>query len=119
MKAQIPNSLLADWFTKSLLPQIAQDVSMSGAVTEEQAIRHAQHLDLIYSQVGMLYNIIPHAPWSSNENLRLAPRPHADSVMGSISSTAATQLVGQLGQLVLSDNPANETPTTTTIILSA
>ena len=42
---------------------------MSGIVTEENAIHHAQHLDLIYSQADMLYNIIPHAPWSSNENL--------------------------------------------------
>ena len=43
-----------DWFTKSLLPQVAQDIAMSGAVTEEQDIRHAQHLDLIYSQAGTL-----------------------------------------------------------------
>jgi hypothetical protein len=42
---------------------------MSGLVTEEQAIRCAQHLDLIYSQADTLYNIIPHAPQSSNENL--------------------------------------------------
>ena len=34
---------------------------MSGAFTEEQAIRHAQHLDLVYSQAGTLYNIIPYA----------------------------------------------------------
>ena len=78
---------------------------MSGAVTEEQAIRRPQHLDLIYSQDGTLYTIIPHAPRSSNENNRLAPGPHADGVVGFVSSTAATQLVGQLGQLVLSDNP--------------
>ena len=35
VEAQIPNGLLDDWFTKSLLPQIAQDVAMSGAVTKE------------------------------------------------------------------------------------
>ena len=92
---------------------------MSGAVTEEQAIHHAQHLDLIYSQDGTLYTIIPHAPRSSNENLRLAPGPHADNMVGSISSTAATQLVGQLGQLVLSDNPTMEDPTTNTTTSSA
>lgn len=78
---------------------------MSGAVTEEQAIHHAQHLDMIYSQASTLYTFIPHAPRSSNENNQLAPRPHADDVVGFVSSTAATQLVGQLGQLVLSDNP--------------
>ena len=34
-KAPIPNQLLADWFTKSLLPPIARDVAMGGVVTEE------------------------------------------------------------------------------------
>jgi hypothetical protein len=37
-------------------------VSMSGAITKEQEIHHAQHLDLIYSQSGTLYDLIPHAP---------------------------------------------------------
>ena len=49
IKAQIPNQLLADWFTKSLLPMITRDVSMGGDVTEEQAISRAQYLDLVYS----------------------------------------------------------------------
>lgn len=40
---------------------------MSKEVTEEQAIRRAQHLDLICSQVDTLYNIINHDPQSSNE----------------------------------------------------
>ena len=90
---------------------------MSGAVTEEQAIPCAQHLDLIYSQAGTLYTIIPHAPRSSDENNQLAPRPHADGMVGFVSSTAATQLVGQLGQLVLSDNPTKAAPSTTTTTL--
>ena len=38
IKALIPDQLLADWFTKSLLPPIAQNVAMGSAVTEEQAI---------------------------------------------------------------------------------
>ena len=91
---------------------------MSRAETEEQAIRCAQLLDLIYSQAGTLYTIIPHAPRSSNENNRLAPRPHADDMVGFVSSTTATQLVGQLGQLVLSDDPTQEAPATTTTIAS-
>ena len=49
VKALIPNALLVDWFTKSLLPKISCGVAMSRAVTEEDVIRHAQHLDLIYS----------------------------------------------------------------------
>ena len=35
IKAPIPTLLLADWFTKSLLPPIARDVAMEGDVTEE------------------------------------------------------------------------------------
>ena len=62
----------------------------------------------------MLYTIIPHAPRSSNENNRLAPRPHVDGVVGSVSSTTATHLVGKLGQLALSDNPTQEASATTT-----
>ena len=62
VKGPIPDALLADWFTKSLLPKISCGVAMSGAVTEEDVIRHAQHLDLIYSQSDTLYDIIPNAP---------------------------------------------------------
>ena len=50
IKAPIPNQLLDDWFTKSLLPPIARDVSMGGVVTKEKAISHAQYLELVYSQ---------------------------------------------------------------------
>jgi hypothetical protein len=38
-----------EWFTKSLLPPISQDVDMVRSTTEEHAIFHSQHLDLIYS----------------------------------------------------------------------
>jgi hypothetical protein len=38
IKEVIPDQLLAEWFTKSLLPQIARDVAMGGVVTEEEAI---------------------------------------------------------------------------------
>ena len=41
LKATIPDQLLVDWFTKSLLPPIACDVAMGGAVTEEQSISRA------------------------------------------------------------------------------
>lgn len=72
---------------------------MYGEVAKDQDICHAQHLDFIYSQATTLYNIIPHTPRSSNENLRLAPGPHADGVVGSASSTVDTQLVAKLIQM--------------------
>ena len=50
IKAPIPDQLLADWFTKSLLPPITRDVAMGGVVTEEHAISCTQYLELVYSQ---------------------------------------------------------------------
>ena len=113
VKAPIPNALLADWFTKSLLPKISCDVAMSRAVTEEDVIRRAQHLDLIYSQSSTLYDIIPNAPQPSNDQPRTSPRPHADCVIGFVYATSVNQVAGQLGQLALIDKPAAMTPTTT------
>ena len=58
IKAPILDQFLADWFTKSLLPPISQDVDMGGVVTEEHAISRAHYLDLVYSQYGTLYDLI-------------------------------------------------------------
>ena len=86
---------------------------MSGAVTEEDVIRRAQHLDLIYSQSGTLYDIIPNAPRPSNETPRTTPGAHADGVIGSVSTTSVSQVARQLGQLALIDKPTTKTPATT------
>ena len=107
MKAPIPDALLVDWFTKSLFPKISCDVAMSRAVTEEDIIKRAQHLDLIYSQSGSLYDIIPQAPRPSNEKPQTTPRPHADSVIGSVCTTSISQVIGQLGQLAITDKLAS------------
>jgi hypothetical protein len=72
IKAQIPDQLLEYWFTKSLFPPIARDVSMGGVVTKEQVISHAQYLDLVYSQSDTLYDLIPHAPHIVNNPSRPA-----------------------------------------------
>jgi hypothetical protein len=66
VKDPILDALLEDWFMKSLLPKISCDVAMSGVVIEEDIIRRAQHLDLIYLQSGTLYDIIPQAPRMTN-----------------------------------------------------
>lgn len=109
MKAPILDALLVDWFTKSLLPKMSCDVSMSGEVIEEDVIRHAQDLDLIYSQSGTLYDIIPQAPRPSNDKPQTALGPHADDVIGSVSTTSVSQVVRQLGQLAITDKPASTT----------
>jgi hypothetical protein len=75
---------LAEWFTKSLIGPIARDVSMGGVVTEEKAISRAQYLDLVYSQMGTLYDLIPDAPRPSTNPTPTPPTTsHAvDGVIG-------------------------------------
>jgi hypothetical protein len=65
IKATIPLEFLLEWFLKSLLSYISKDVSTYGVMTEEEAIFKSQQLDIIYAQSGMLYEIIPDAPWSN------------------------------------------------------
>jgi hypothetical protein len=53
------------------MPPIARYVSMGGGTIEEQVISHTQYLDLVYSQSGILYDLIFHAPRPSNDLLSL------------------------------------------------
>jgi hypothetical protein len=62
IKAMVPPEFLLEWFLKSLLPYISKDVATSGVFSEEQAIFQVQQLELIYSQSGMLYEIMSNAP---------------------------------------------------------
>ena len=62
VKTYVPDQLLAEWFIRSLLPSITEDVAKGGVVTKEQVISHAQYLDLIYTQSGTLYDKILDAP---------------------------------------------------------
>lgn len=56
--------MLHEVFTTSLLPKIAEDMVKVGAKTKEKTIIYSNQLDLIYSQVGTLYDIIPNGPRS-------------------------------------------------------
>jgi hypothetical protein len=42
--------------------EIGKDIAMGGVVTKEQAISRAQYLDLVYSQTGTLYDLLPDLP---------------------------------------------------------
>ena len=86
---------------------------MSGAVTKEDVIRRAQHLDLIYSQSGTLYDIIPQAPRPLNDKPWTAPGPHADGMIGFVNTSFVSQVVRQLGQLAITDKPTSTTSETT------
>jgi len=94
VKTYVPDKLLAEWFIKYLLPSIIENVAKGGVITEEQVISYAQYLDLIYTQSGMLYDKIPHAP-HLNQSI---PPPssnrdsHAgDGVIGSLSMQTASR----------------------------
>jgi hypothetical protein len=94
IKATIPDQLLAEWFTKSLLPPISHDVTMGGVVTEEESIAQAQYLDLVYSQSGTLYELILNAPHTSTDPSKPSSTAHADGIIGSIKTQSPSQSVG-------------------------
>jgi hypothetical protein len=71
IKLELPDQLLAEWFTKSFVNDIGRDIAMGGVVTEEQAISRAQYLDLVYSQTGTLYDLLPDLPRPSTSTLQL------------------------------------------------
>ena len=85
------DQLLADWFTKSLLHPIAQDVAMGGVIAEEQAISRAQYLYLFYSQSGTLYDLIPQAPCPSTDPTKPPTEVPVDGIVGSIQSPLAAK----------------------------
>jgi hypothetical protein len=64
--------------------EISHDISMGGVVIEEQAISHTQYLDLVYSQMGTLYDLLPDAPRPSTTTTSTTPAAsHAtDGVIG-------------------------------------
>jgi hypothetical protein len=91
IKETIPDQLLVEWFTKSLFPPIAHDVAMGGVITEEESIAHAQYLDLVYSQSGTLYELIPNAPHPSTDPSKPSSTAHTDGVIGSIKTQSSSQ----------------------------
>ena len=68
-------------------------------MNEEEAILRAQQLHLIYSQSGILYEIIPEAPRPTHNIEKPKPGPHADGVVGSVNSPTIESLAKQLHQL--------------------
>jgi hypothetical protein len=90
IKVIIPDILLAEWFTNSLLPLIARDVAMGGTVTEEQAISWAQYLDLVYSQSGTLYDLLPNASRANNDPSKPSSSSHADGVISFVNTQSTS-----------------------------
>ena len=121
IKAFITPEFLLEWFLKSLLPYIENDVSTSGVQNKEQAIFRAHELDLIYSQSELLYEIIPNVPCSSFDP-KIEPEPHANGIVGCTSTKHMDSIVKQGIQLSINQFMSGQAmdssqPTQTTSVL--
>jgi len=111
VKTYVPDKLLAEWFIKSLLPSITEDVAKGGVVTEEQVIARAQYLDLIYTQSGTLYDKIPDAP---RPEFSIPPPPKSnndshdgDGVIGT-TDTKSTKAISKKAHNISGQNAKDE-----------
>jgi hypothetical protein len=109
IKVPVPLSFLLERFLKSLVPQLSKDVATSGVFSEEDAIMRAQKFELIYSQSGLLYNILLDAPRSILDKTRQRSGPHADGIVGSAQTKPVEQLTKQLQQLSIQQSVASQT----------
>lgn len=87
IKFEIVDQLLTEWFKKSFVDPISRDIAMARCVTEEKAITRAQYLDLVYSQSGTLYEMLPDAPRPSSD-LMASKSPATPPVYGVIGSVS-------------------------------
>jgi hypothetical protein len=107
---KVPPTFFLEWFLNSLVPCVSKDVATSRVFSEEEAIMRAQQLELIYSQSGMLYEILPDAPRSNFDKTKQKFGPHVDGIVGSTQSNPTDQLTNQLQQLSIQQTVASQTP---------
>jgi hypothetical protein len=67
---------------------IGRDIDMGGVVTEEKTISPAQYFDLVYSQIGTLYDLLPDLPRpsTSNTSTTLVASHATDGVIGTFQA---------------------------------
>ena len=112
-KDPVPDQLLVDWFTKYLLPPISRDVTMGGALTKEQVISRVQYLDLVYSQSGTLYDLIPHTPLPTSDPSRPSTEPPAYGVLVSIQTQLMAKFLKNQNQPAIPPSQTVSKPKTT------
>jgi hypothetical protein len=71
----------------------------------------AQQFELIYSQSGLLYNILLDAPHSILDKTRQRVGPYADGIVGSAQTKPIEKLMKQLQQLSIQHTMASQTTT--------
>jgi hypothetical protein len=91
-----------------LVPHLSKDVATSGVFLKEETIMRAQQLELIYSQSGFLYEVLPDAPWSILDKTRHKSRPHADDIVGSTQAKPTDTLSKPIATIV--DTTNNDQP---------
>jgi hypothetical protein len=69
----------------------------------------AQHLELIYSQSSLLYEILPDAPQSILDKARHISGPHADVIVGLVQKNPTDQLSNQLQQFLIQQKAVSQT----------
>jgi hypothetical protein len=94
---------------KSFVNDIGHDIAMGGAVTEEHAISHAQYLDLVYSQMGALYDLLPDAahPSTSTTSTTLVASHAANSVIGTLHAQLHSVQTSSNNPKLISSNVQN------------
>ena len=68
---------------------------MGGVVTKYQAISQAQYLDLVYSQSGTLYDLIPQAPRPSTDPAKPPTEVPIDGIAGPIQYPSTAKYTKQ------------------------
>jgi hypothetical protein len=68
--------------------EIGKYIAIGGIVMEEQAISRAQYLDLVYSQTGTLYDLLPELPHPGASSTSTTPA--ASHVVDGVIGTAQT-----------------------------
>jgi hypothetical protein len=89
--------------------QLSKDIATSGVFSEEEAIMRAKQFELIYSQFGLLYTILPDAPRLIVDKTRQRSGPHTNGIVGSTQTKPAEQLTKQLKQLSMQHSTASQT----------
>ena len=73
--------------------------------------RHAQHLDLIYSQFGTLYDLLRHAPSNPKPPATQKTGAHVDGLVGMISGIATKHSRGKASKPSLAATTPHQTTT--------
>jgi hypothetical protein len=114
IKVPVPPTFLLEWFLKSLVPYLSKGIGTSRVFSDEEAIMRDQYLEMIYSQSGFPYEVLPDVPLSILDNTRHKSGPHADDIVGSTQENPTNPLSNQLQQLLIQHTVANPTPSSST-----